>query len=49
MTNLKQAILEGIPSELPPNKKRDPKISHSPKRKDILNKEEKKLAILKMI
>jgi len=45
MTNLKQAILEGIPSELPPNKKRDPKISHSPKRKDILNKEEKKLAI----
>jgi len=45
MTNLKKNILEGIPSNLPPKKKRDPKISHSPKRKDILNKEEKKLAI----
>ena len=45
MPNLKQAILEGIPSKLPINKKRDTKISHSPKRKDILNKEEKKLAI----
>ncbi len=45
MTNLKKNILEGIPSNLPPKKKRDPKISHSPKRKDILNKGEKKLAI----
>ncbi len=45
MTNLKKNILEGIPSKLPPKKKRNPKISHSPKRKDILNKEEKKLAI----
>ena len=45
MTNLKKNILEGIPSKLPPKKKRNPKISHSPKRKNLLNKEEKKLAI----
>ena len=45
MTNLKQAILEGIPSKLPEKKKRNPKISHAPKRKDVLNKEEKLLAI----
>jgi urocanate hydratase len=45
MTNLKQAILQGIPSELPKKKKRNPNISHAPSRKDILNKEEKQLAI----
>lgn len=45
MTNLKQAILQGIPSELPTIKNINASISHAPKRKDILNKEEKKLAI----
>ncbi|HIG32322.1 MAG TPA: urocanate hydratase [Flavobacteriales bacterium] len=45
MTNLKQAILQGIPSELPEKKKRNPNVSHAPRRKDILNKEEKQLAI----
>jgi len=45
MTNLKQAILQGIPSELPEKKKKNPNVSHAPRRKDILNKEEKQLAI----
>ena len=45
MTDLKKAILQGIPSELPAKKNRNPKISHAPKRKDILTKEEKRLAI----
>ena len=41
----KNRILQGIPSELPELKEFDTKISHAPKRKDILSKEEKKLAI----
>ena len=45
MTNLKQAILQGIPSELPAKKNINPSVSHAPNRKDILNKEEKELAI----
>ena len=40
-----QAIREGIPSELPAPKPYDPTINHAPKRKDILTKEEKKLAV----
>ena len=43
--NFKQAILQGIPDELPPPKPRDESISHAPKRKDILSAEEKKLAL----
>lgn len=35
----------GIPSQLPPKKVRDIALSHAPKRKDILSKEEKKLAL----
>ncbi len=38
-------IQQGIPAFLPPNKGRRKNISHAPKRKDILNKEEKKLAL----
>ncbi|GMQ23389.1 urocanate hydratase [Algoriphagus sp. oki45] len=38
-------IIQGIPSELPPKKLRNPAISHAPKRKDILSPEEKKLAL----
>ena len=38
-------ITIGIPKELPPKKEYDTKISHAPKRKDILTSEEKKLAI----
>lgn len=41
----KEQILQGIPDELPAAKAYDPAINHAPKRKDILNKEEKKLAI----
>ena len=45
MKNLKQAILQGIPSEIPTKKNINPSVSHAPNRKDILNKEEKQLAI----
>ena len=38
-------ILQGIPSELPQPKSYESTINHAPKRKDILNAEEKKLAI----
>ena len=35
----------GIPTELPPRKERSSTVSHAPNRKQILSKEEKKLAI----
>jgi len=38
-------VLEGIPEQLPAAKPYDPSINHAPKRKDILNSEEKKLAL----
>ena len=38
-------VLEGIPSELPPERERDEKTNHAPRRKDILNDSEKKLAL----
>jgi urocanate hydratase len=38
-------LLEGIPNELPPAYQPNPAISHAPRRKDILNKEDKKLAL----
>ncbi len=41
----KKSICTGIPSVLPPKKELDLTISHAPKRKDILNSEEKKLAL----
>ncbi len=41
----KQAILEGIPDYLPAKKEYDFTVNHAPKRKDILTKEEKKLAL----
>ena len=41
----KALILQGIPNELPLAKQFDPSINHAPKRKDILNADEKKLAI----
>ena len=40
-----QAILAGIPDELPKAKAYDPSINHAPKRKEILNAKERKLAI----
>ncbi|MFP4369055.1 MAG: urocanate hydratase [Candidatus Kapaibacterium sp.] len=41
----REDIKRGIPDELPPAKKRDENVSHAPKRKDILNEEEKRLAL----
>lgn len=45
MSAFKEAILQGIPDELPPAKTYDPTINHAPKRKDILTEDEKKLAV----
>ena len=47
MTNeeIKAAISAGIPSTIPPKKDYDPTINHAPKRKEILSKEETKLAL----
>jgi len=43
--NFKSIIAAGIPASLPKNKERREDVSHAPKRKDILNKAEKKLAL----
>ena len=45
MTDFQAAILQGIPDELPQTQQYDATVSHAPRRKDILNEEEKKLAI----
>jgi urocanate hydratase len=44
-TDFKKMIAEGIPSELPAFKFYDRNINHAPKRKEILNSAEKRLAI----
>lgn len=44
-TDFKQTILQGIPETLPADKPYDTKVNHAPKRKDILNAKEKKLAL----
>ena len=41
----KHELMEGIPNELPPAYEFNPNLNHAPKRKDSLNKEEKKLAL----
>lgn len=41
----KRQILQGIPDELPRPKPYDPSANHAPRRKDILSREEKKLAV----
>ncbi len=43
--NFKEMIRQGIPDELPEMPKEEDNINHAPKRKDILTKEEKKLAL----
>jgi urocanate hydratase len=43
--NFKEQILQGIPGELPEPWPYDPTVNHPPKRKDILTKQEKKLAV----
>jgi urocanate hydratase len=47
MSNLTfaQDIQQGIPTEIPAKKAFDPTVNHAPKRKEILSKEEKKLAL----
>ena len=47
MTNqeFKESIIQGIPDVLPKAKEYDKNINHAPKRKDILSKDEKKLAL----
>jgi len=45
LKEFQQAVLQGIPSELPQTKEYDKTINHAPKRKDILSEDEKKLAI----
>ena len=41
----KSSLQEGIPSVLPAKKIHNPSVNHAPKRKDILSKAEKKLAL----
>ncbi len=43
--NFKEQICKGIPHELPELRPLDNSLNHAPKRKDILNNEDKKLAI----
>lgn len=45
MTDFQKDICAGIPDVLPPKKAYDKDINHAPKRKDILSKEEKRLAL----
>ena len=45
MNDFQKEILAGIPEDLPEIKEYDKSINHAPKRKDILTKEEKRLAI----
>ena len=45
MEDFKHTILAGIPEELPAPRPYDTSVNHAPKRKDILTKEEKKLAL----
>lgn len=43
--DFRQAILEGIPEVMPAKKDYELTVNHAPKRKDILTKDEKKLAL----
>jgi urocanate hydratase len=45
LQQFQQHILQGIPAELPQSKSYESTINHAPKRKAILNADEKKLAI----
>ena len=45
MNDFQKEILAGIPEQLPAPKPYDPNINHAPKRKDILTKEQKRLAV----
>ncbi|MCL2132128.1 MAG: urocanate hydratase [Lentimicrobiaceae bacterium] len=45
MTHFQNSILQGIPDELPPIQAYDTSVSHAPRRKNILEEYERKLAI----
>ena len=45
MNDFQKEILAGIPEQLPEVKEYDKNINHAPKRKDILTKEQKRLAL----
>ena len=45
MTTFQETIINGIPNDIPSEKKYDVSINHAPKRKDILSVDEKKLAL----
>ncbi len=45
LSEFQKQIQAGIPDILPPQKNRRENVNHAPKRKDILNNEEKKLAL----
>ena len=45
LTEFQKSILDGIPATLPDNLPYDPEVNHAPRRKDILSREEKILAI----
>lgn len=45
MKDFKELIRQGIPQELPNKKTLNPKVSHAPIRRDVLDTNEKKLAI----
>ena len=45
MNDFQKEILTGIPEQLPEVKEYDKNINHAPKRKDILTKEQKRLAL----
>ncbi len=44
-TEFQKTILQGIPGELPPAKPYDPDVNHAPGRKEILTRDEKRLAV----
>jgi urocanate hydratase len=45
IAEIKQDIIQGIPTNIPPKKEYEQDINHAPKRKDILTVEEKQLAL----
>jgi len=45
LKQFQQAILQGIPAELPPPRQRDPSVSHAPRRKAVLTADEKRLSV----
>ena len=45
MKDFKTLVCEGIPAQIPDAQPYDTTVNHAPKRKDILTKEQKRLAL----